>query len=214
MDNKPSYTDENLLALFYCTAGNQHKSLKKCKEKFKNLIDRKSNQGDDLIFYRHFSLALIYGNFTEQERIDFTEFAINMLDIDDPVFEIDIVEEGMGIYEQRERYGLFGRYESVNARSIAHLVEKADGQKAFIGLKYKLDVPGIGSVDENSFAIVLFEEFDETGERVKSIVKTKIDSSRQLLVDRLQVNTHKAGHRYKYTVYDITGEVKHVREYE
>lgn len=200
---------------FYCIADAPYFSFAKCLEGFKKQIAAESDTDKE---HKSIALnlrnALVFGQFNQQQRQEFSALAIDYLNIDFPEFEFDIDDSGIWIYQDNERFGRSGEYELADTQTLASVQDKMGDNDIVVGTIFKADYEGMANSQKATIIFAHWEEFDATGKRIGNRLEQRRGSAKRKWFMRTAINEYSPEHVYRVTFYDIFAKVKFQQEFQ
>lgn len=210
LEHEPSNIHKQLMARFYCVAGEKFKSVEKCISLFKKQEKSVSRvHKEDIVSLKdNLSLALIENTFTEAEHKAYKQLLVDIMKITHPDFYFDLEYASFVYYEENEIYGRSGDYIKFEFADLPLFSQKIEDENAFIRLVYNVDHSGFDDRDEHTFSVTHWQEFSAEGKKVRSAWKRRKASAKEEWTSHFYLTKEALGHTYKVTVYDAAGYIK------
>ena len=202
------------LAFFYCTASDEYRSAQKCLDEFRTQWKIIETDSDKDSFYSNLRDAVVFGNFTPEERASFTAFVVEALGIHHSEYVFELLEEGIYEYEESDRFSRSGDYVLTPEKSLSNAAAKVGKNNLYFGIRFTPDHPGFASYGEYTYAIFRWEKFDASGKLVDYSIRSSIDTAKGDWYSRFVEDDYADGNEYKLTVYDATGKVKYQKTFQ
>jgi len=216
LEHVPSNKNKQLMARFYCIAGDKFKSVEKCISMFKKQMKSVSRRNKEDVNDLHDNLArsLIGNSFTEEERKSFKKVMVDEMGLTDPDFDFELEYAYFARYESNEVYRRSGKHIAIEISELPKLTKEIEAKNISLRLSFLPDHSGIPSRIRPTFALVNWQEFSADGKKVNSSWSRKKASAKNNWVFSYTVKDYVPGNTFKVTVYDAAGHKKFTKEFK